>query len=182
MSDGTPLDALENGDIENAADAEKMQAILSDINASGVDIGRGQQAMPQTMQSMQPMVQTMQPIHQPMQPMQPMPPMMMQAPPQYQQTPPQYQHHYVPVDEPEYKPKKKTNIWASILERIRDPIFVMLIVFLVSLPVLHTFGAKHAAWAFAVGGQLSWFGLTAVSVLAGILFGLYRATSDVLGL
>jgi hypothetical protein len=185
MSDGTPLDALENGDIENAADAEKMQAILSDINASGADIGRGQQstqAMQQTMpQAMQSMQQPMQPM--PMQPMQPMPPMMMHAPPQYQEAPPQYQHHYVPVDEPDYKPKKKkTNIWTSILERIRDPIFVILIVFLVSLPVLHTFAAKHAAWAFAVGGQLSWFGLTAVSLLAGILFGVYRATSDVLGL
>jgi hypothetical protein len=139
------------------------------------------QAMQQPMQTMPSMQQPMQPM--PMQPMQPMPPMMMHAPPQYQEAPPQYQHHYVPVDEPDYKPKKKkTNIWTSILERIRDPIFVILIVFLVSLPVLHTFAAKHAAWAFAVGGQLSWFGLTAVSLLAGILFGVYRATSDVLGL
>ncbi len=73
-------------------------------------------------------------------------------------------------------------MWSSILERIIDPIVVALIVFIVSLPVLHTFVGKYASWAFAIGGQLSWFGLIAMSVLAGMLFGLYRATRDVLGL
>jgi hypothetical protein len=172
MSDGTPLDALETGDIQNAADAEKMQAILSDINASGADIATQYQAPPthsaQPMPPMQPM---------PMQPMQPMPPMQHMAPPQYQQ-------HYVPVDEeePVYKPKKKTNVWSSILGRICDPIVVAVIVFAVSLPVLHTFVGKYASWAFAVGGQLSWFGLIALSLFAGTLFGLYRASCDILGL
>jgi hypothetical protein len=170
MSDGTPLDALETGEIQNTADAEKMQAILSDINASGAEIASGRQA---TMPPMPPQAM------QPMQPMQPMPPMMMQPPPQYQ-----YQQHYVPVDEePEnYKPKKKTNVWSSIFERICDPIVVAMIVFVVSLPVIHTFVGKYASWAFAVGGQLSWFGLIAMSALAGMLFGVYRATRDVLGL
>ena len=170
MSDGTPIDALETGEISSEADEQKMAAILSEMNSMGAD-GVAQQ--PQG-QQYNPMAQM-----PPMQPMQPMPPMMMQqAPPMYQQQ--QYQKHYVPVDEePEQvKGKKKRNVWSSIMDRILDPIIVAFIVFVVSLPVLHTFIGKYASWAFAVGGQLSWFGLIALSIIAGIMFGAYRAVSE----
>lgn len=170
MSDGTPIDALDTGEISTAADEQKMAAILSEMNSMGADVAAQAQQQTQYNPSMTNMP--------PMQPMQPMPPMMMQqAPPMYQQ---QYQQHYVPVDEePEQvKGKKKRNVWSSIMDRILDPIIVAFIVFVVSLPVLHTFIGKYASWAFAVGGQLSWFGLIALSIIAGLIFGAYRTVSE----
>jgi hypothetical protein len=158
MSDGTPLDALESGDVANAADASRVQAILQDMNASGADTGSAAPPMvSQGQQMMPPMAQGMPPM---------MPPMGRQ------------QQHYVPIED-ERKPMKK-NVWSTTLERIRDPLFVSLLVFALSLPVLHTFLGKYASWAFAVGGQLSWLGLIALSLLAGLLFGTYKTASDLL--
>lgn len=156
MADGTPLESLENGDIPNAADAARMQEIMSDINAPSPPMG----SLPAMQQSTGPMR---------------MPP---QQPPMYNpNVQAQQQPQYVAVEEEEVKPKKM-NIWSSILERIRDPLFVVLLVFVLSLPVLHTQLAKYASWAFAVGGQLSWLGLGALSLLAGVLFASYRGVMD----
>lgn len=165
MEEGTPIDALENGDISNKADEARMKEILRDMNAS-----------------------VEQPA--PMQPQVSMPPMQQQPPPSYymQQQPPmqpQYQHppprpHYVQVDD-EYAPRKK-NAWSNALDMIRDPIVVGILVFVLSLPVFHTFAGKYASWAFAIGGQFSWLGLLALSGLAGLLFGLYKALVNMIGL
>lgn len=179
MSDGTPIDALETGEIANEADSQTMAQILSDINAGGAEH--------QTSGSGNSGSRPMQ-----MQPAQPMGPMMPQGPPMYNSTmyaggamqgmhttqPPQ---NYIPVDEDTYRPKKKTNVWSSALEFIRDPIFVALLVFIISLPVLHTTYAKYASWAFAVGGQLSWLGLISLSVMTGVLFGLYKGAVHAMG-
>jgi hypothetical protein len=170
MSEGTPIDALESGEIANEADSHTMAQILSDINASGAEVQSSTHAPP-------------------MQPTQPMGPMMPQGPPMYNpmmgggsmhhmMQPPQ---NYIPVHEDDYRPKKKTNGWSSALEFVRDPIFVALLVFVVSLPVLHTTYAKYASWAFAVGGQLSWLGLISLSVMAGVLFGLYKGAVHAIG-
>lgn len=161
MSDGTPLDQLENGDVAHAADASRVQAILQDMNASGADVNT---SIPQAQQPMPPMA--------PMGSMQ-MPPMMQQ--PMYQQKP----NHYVPIDD-ERRPMKK-NFWSSAMEKIRDPLFVALLMFVLSLPVLHTLLGKYAPWAFAVGGQLSWLGLSTLSLLAGVLFGTYKSVSVMVG-
>jgi hypothetical protein len=156
MSEGTPLDILESGgDIDNAADAERMAQLMRDVNASG-----GLSDSPQTMNMPRvsaPPMRNMAPVHQP--------------PP-----PPQY----TPMEE-EYRPRKK-NIWGSITEKLRDPLIVSVIVFVLSLPVLHTMLAKYAGWAFAVGGQLSWIGLVAMSLLAGVTFGIAQGTASLLGL
>jgi hypothetical protein len=160
MADGTPLESLENGDVQNAADAARMQEIMRDI-----DTPSGGAAPMGTLPAMQ----------QSSGPMRPM----MQQPPMYNPNV-QMQQQYVAVEEEETKPKKK-NIWSSILDRMKDPLIVALLVFLLSLPVLHTQLAKYASWAFAVGGQLSWLGLGSVSLLAGLLFGIYRGVSDLVG-
>jgi hypothetical protein len=159
MSDGTSIDALESGNVRDTADASRVQAILQDMNASGADMGsqghmQGPPMMPQGQQMMPPMP-----------PMQPMPSMMQRPPSQY-----------IPLEE-ERKPARK-NVWSSVFERIRDPLVVALLVFVLSLPVLHIFLGKYASWAFAVGGQLSWLGLIALSLLSGLLFGTYKAVSD----
>ena len=164
MSEGTPLEAIEQGDIQNEADAARMQEILRDI-----DQPSGGSAPMGTLPSMQ---QSSGPMRMPMQAPMYNPQMMM---------PQQQKQAYVPVqDEEDVKPKKK-NIWSSILERLRDPLFVIVLMFVLSLPALHTQLAKYASWAFAVGGQLSWLGLGSLSLTAGLLFGLYRVIIDLLG-
>ena len=160
MSDGTPIDALESGDVAHAADASRVQAILQDMNASGADVGAPNSPTPQLPQMMPPMG------HQ-------MPPMMSHPMGQHQE-----RSQYVPIDE-ERKPMRK-NIWSTTMERIHDPLVVSILVFVLSLPVLHIFLGKYASWAFAVGGQLSWLGLIALSLLAGLLFGTYKTVSHLI--
>lgn len=159
MSEGTPIDAIENGEVADAADSQHMQAILADMNASGADIANS-------------------PGMAPPQGQQPMMPMRPQHPPMYNPNPqPIQQRHYV-NDEP--APRKRGGV--SLLDRISDPIMVAILIFVLSLPVLHTYGARYASWAFAIGGQLSWLGLVALSLVGGALFGIYRASRDILGL
>ena len=163
-TDGTSLESIESGDVANTADASRMQAILRDMNSS-TEGSRVQMPPPPQMQDLQPM-----PARQPM------PPMLQvsshdQVPMQRPPPPPQVQ--YVPIAEEEPTQPKK-NVWSSVLEQIRDPLFVVLLFFLLSLPVFHTFVGKYASWAFAIGGQLSWLGLGALALVAGIIFAMFR--------
>ena len=166
MSEGTPIDAIESGEVTDAADSQHMQAILADMNASGADIANGPgMPPPQGQQSMMPMRPQHPPMYNPNQPM-------------HQQHQQQQQRQYVD-DEP--APRKR-NSGISFLDRVSDPIMVAILIFVLSLPVLHTYGARYASWAFAIGGQLSWLGLIALSLVGGALFGIYRASRDILGL
>lgn len=164
---GTSLEALESGDVANTADASRMANILRDMNASGADVISPQAPAPQQMGlPMQPMP-PMQAMPSQMNSMSnPLPPMMNRQP------------HYVPIDEEpsNYAPVRK-NIWSRILEQLMDPLFVGIIVLVLSLPALHTFVGKYASWAYLLGGQLSWAGLAIKSLLAALLFGLYRVVS-----
>jgi hypothetical protein len=166
---GTSLEELENGDVSNTADENRMAAILADMNASGAEVASGVNM----------------PARQPMPLMQPMPSnqMSMQMPPlMYNPNPPMNQN-YVPIqtNTPKRSAIKKKNIWSSIVDTIRDPIVVAFIVFLISLPALHTFAGKYAGWAYVLGGQLSWLGLIAKAVLGGALFAVYRIGVGLLG-
>lgn len=158
MSEGTPIDAIENGDVADAADSQHMQAILDEMNASGADIANGPGAQ------------------------QPMPPMRPQQAPMYNPIPPQHQQQRQYIDDaPRPSPPRKSMI-TSAVERIVDPLVVSVILFVLSLPVLHTYAGRYASWAFAIGGQLSWLGLIAISLVGGAIFGIYRASRDILGL
>lgn len=158
MSDGTPIEAIETGNVSDAADSQHMQAILETINASGADIANGPAAPPPAMQQMPPQP----PMYTPMVP------------------PPSHRQYVEEDDEKPRSPKK--NIWTSVFERLRDVLAVSAVFFVLSLPVLHTFAARYASWAFAIGGQLSWIGLAVFSLVAGVLFGVYKAGTDILGL
>ena len=161
MSDGTSLDALESGEIANTADASHVQAILKDMYASGAQPAEGMPSLPppQMQQRAMELPPHVPPAH-----------LMRQSQQQQQQ-----QRQYIQEDEPV---KRKRNIWSSILSAIQDPLVVSLLVFVLSLPVLHTFLGKYAGWAFAIGGQLSWLGLIALSLLAGSLFGCYKVINE----
>ena len=102
-------------------------------------------------------------------------------PPHFMQQQQQQQQRYIAVDDDEYKPRKK-NMWSNISSYIRDPIIVTTLLFVLMLPMLHTQLAKVAGWAFAVGGQLSWLGLIAISIIGGIGFGLVRGAANLAGL
>jgi hypothetical protein len=186
---GTPIDALESGNVPNAADASRMAEILRDMNASGAEVAAS--AAPAVAPAAAPSVpmpppQMMPMAQMPMMPMGQMPmgmggmggmngqiPMMVQ----------QQQPNFVPYEEESHVagPPKK-NVWSNIFDNVIDPMFVAFLVFTLSLPVLQTFLSKYATWAFSVGGQLSWLGLIAKSLLAGVLFALYKLAGGALGL
>ena len=152
MADGTPLDVIESGgSVDNAADAARMAELMRDVNAS--DLPDGPQMMNMPRVSAPPMRNV----------------------PRQAAPPPAY----TPVDD-DYKPRRK-NVWGNISGKLRDPLIVSVIVFALSLPVLHTMLAKYVGWAFAVGGQLSWLGLIALSLLAGVIFGLAQGISSLVG-
>ncbi len=156
MADGTPIDVLESGgNVDHAADEARMAELMRDVNAVSGDLPPG----PQTM--------NMAPVSAP-----PMRPVRNSAPPPA----------YTPMEE-DYRPApRRKNVWGSITEKLRGPLMVSIIVFVLSLPVLHTMLAKYAGWAFAVGGQLSWLGLIALSLLAGTAFGIGQLGMSLLGL
>lgn len=191
---GTPIDALESGNVPNAADASRMAEILRDMNASGADVAAGgapmppPQMMPQMQQQqMMPQMQQQQmmPQMQQQMPMMPMPMNAMggmngQVPMMVQQ---QQQPNFVPYDdEPSNAIAPKKNVWSNILDGLVDPFVVAVLIFTLSLPVLQTFLSKYATWAFSLGGQLSWLGLIAKSVLGAVLFALYKMAGSALGL
>lgn len=157
MADGTPIDVLESGgNIDHAADAARMAELMRDVNAVSGDL-------PQTPQTMN-------------MPLAPAPPMRNMSRPPTTSPPPQY----TPMEE-EYKPRRK-NMWGSMAEKLRGPLMVSVIMFVLSLPVLHTLLAKYVTWAFAVGGQLSWLGLITMSLLAGSIFGVGQLIMNLVGL
>lgn len=189
---GTPIDALESGNVTNAADASRMAEILRDMNASGADVAAGgasapPQMMPQMQQQMMPqMQQQMMPQMQmpmPMNAMAPMGSMNGQMPMMVQQQQQQQAPQFVPYDdEPSNATGPKKNVWSNILDGLVDPLVVAVLIFTLSLPVLQTFLSKYATWAFSLGGQLSWLGLIAKSILGAVLFAFYKMAGSALGL
>jgi len=173
---GTPIDALESGNVTNAADASRMAEILRDMNASGADVAAGQQIAQQPQMQMPPPQMMPQMMQQPM----PMGGMNGQMPMMVQQQ--QQQPNFVPYDDEPSNMAPRKNAWSNLLDRLVDPILIAVIVFTLSLPALQTFLSKYATWAFSLGGQLSWLGLIAKSILAGLLFALYKIAAGALGL
>ena len=174
---GTSLEALETGNIPDAADTAAMEAILREMNAAGASVQTAPAgSAPPAPQAAPPMASQHPMLAQ--QPMGGYPPMMMHM--QQQPMP----SHYIPMDAEDddvRRPtKRRKNMWSTVVDALRDPLLVAAITFILSLPVLQTFLAKHATWAYAVGGQLSWLGVFANSILAGALFGAIRFLNSLL--
>jgi hypothetical protein len=176
MSDGTSLDDIEAGNVKNEADDEIMNAIMSDMNAIG---GGNESRAP--------------PPPPPPPPQQPIfyspPPLPMYQPPPPQ--PPVFSAQYEQVDEEE-EPEQPTytaapvsnskkNTWASLFDRMRDPMIVGLLVCFFSLPALHTWISKRASWAYKVGGSLSWSGFLVQFAIVAAIFAAYQYSVDLLG-
>jgi hypothetical protein len=141
MSDqGTSLESLESGEVANTADAERMAAILRDMNAAAEEESHDREPMPS------------------MVPRMPMPP-----------TNPEPPTYAEPVTKQIAKPRR-SNFFATVFEKIKEPLIVACLMFILSLPGFHTAAAKVVPWAFAVGGELSYIGLIVKSLFAGGLF------------
>jgi len=159
MSDqGTSLESLESGQVENTADAERMAAILRDMNAA-------------------------EEVHQDREPMPSMVPRMPMPPTNRPSSPFVDDASSEGTGKPEGtgkaegtgKPRaRRSNFFATIFETIREPLVVACLMFLLSLPVFHTAAAKVVPWAFAMGGELSYIGLIVKSLFAGGLFALVK--------
>ena len=175
-SEGTPIDALESGNVPNSADAARMAQIMQDINASGGEIAGAPQneLMPQQPQMRQAPPQML-PPHSGI----PMAGMTGQMPGMVQQQVQQQQNsQFVPYDdEPVSGTHPRKNAWGTFMERLTDPLVVAVLIFVLSLPALQTFGSKYVPWAFAIGGQLSWLGLIAKAVFGGLLFWVFKTAS-----
>ena len=175
---GTPIDALETGQVPNSADASRMAEILRDMNASGADVAGGGGSRNEYSQP--PPTQLPPHTGMPMAGMSgPMPPM--GANPMVHQQIQQQQKvvhpNFVPYDEPT---GPRRNMWGTFLERLTDPLVVAVLVFVLSLPALQTFSSKWVPWAFAIGGELSWLGLFCKALVAGGVFALYKSVSGML--
>jgi hypothetical protein len=159
-SDGTPIDDIENGQVTNSADADRMREIMADIDSpapNSAPVG----SLPSLQQSPGPLrsqMSVMQPMYNP--------------------------NIYTPVQESEEetdeKPRKsrKGNIWYSILSTLQDPLVVAILAFIMSTPALHVYLSKYIPKAYSIGGQLSWIGLIGFSLTAGLLFGFYQTVKQ----
>jgi hypothetical protein len=162
---GTSIEDIELGKVENVADEDKIDAILADMNV--------EHAPPQYMQQQMPPQYQQMPPRMAMQQRQPMPPSfqdMYEEPEEAEPEPPKYK----------VAKKVKRNRWSISLDGVMDPIVVGILVILLSLPVLHTWAGKHVGWAYKLGGELSWPGLLVIGVLGALLFGLYRSADEYL--
>jgi len=172
---GTPIDALETGQVQTSADAARMAEILRDMNASGADVGGGSVGGSHNEYTQPPPSQLPPHTGVPMGGMNgPLPPMIQQHVQQHVQQ--QKPHpNFVPYEET-VGPRR--NVWGTFLERLMDPLVVAVLVFVLSLPALQTLSSKWVPWAFAIGGELSWLGLFCKALVAGGLFAFYKSVSS----
>jgi len=64
----------------------------------------------------------------------------------------------------------KNNMYADILAQIKQPLIVSLIVFLLSLPIIHVLIGHYVPSLLRIGGDLTTAGLVVKSLLGGFLF------------
>lgn len=171
MDGGTPLSSLESGSISNKADDALMKQILAEMDQAGASV-QGPVSPPMgSIPTYSPHDDTSSgPIR---------PGMMPQMP--------QYAPRNVYAEEPEEMPTKRyvaprKNFASAILDWLRDPLFIGLMVFFISLPVLHTYISSVAPIFYSVGGSLSWLGLTAKALFVAGAFILFRSITYIIGI
>jgi hypothetical protein len=175
MDLGTPLSSLESGSVPNKADDALMKQILSEMDQAGASMqgpvsppmGGIPRYSPHTEETAGPMRPGMMPAQQTYVP----------------------RHVYAedPEETPAARPAARTlaprkNFASALLDWLRDPLFIAVVVFLVSLPALHTYGSAWVPAFYSVGGSLSWLGLAAKAAFVAGAFILYRSIVYLFGL
>jgi hypothetical protein len=178
MSQSTPLDKLESS---SGGDANLVSKILADMN--GPNSAMMSQGPPRLVLQ-EPPIQSMQ--EHTMDPSPAMAHMIGASEPTAQDfssmmnsfsTIPQQN----PVEQVQMGVPQKRDMWSYIAERIRAPIVVAALFFLLNLPMFHTSIMQYAPWAFRAGSELSMVGLMLLSLMAGLLFAGYQLLSDIIG-
>lgn len=172
MPASTPLDKIDESAPDNtASDEERVQRIIQEMNGSEPP-GReemqehpSQQNPPQNMQ-----YQPMQPANFAQMPPHDYPAYMQQQ--QQQQSEPQN-------PEPHVEEPVKKNIWAHITDALKLPFVVTIVFFLLSLPIVDTYLAKYATWAFSSAGTLTLYGIGLKAASAGAIMGVYDTLDKV---
>lgn len=187
-AEGTSLESIETGDIPETADAGRMQAILRDMNESSEPSRHPQLQDHQSMPSRQPMPPTLEMSsgkdgsrHRSRHTSRSSSDRDYERKQERDRLQEEEQEQEQEEEVPESRAPKK-NMWSTVFDYIREPLFVSVLFFLLSLPVFHTFVGKYAAWAFAVGGQLSWLGLGSLALLAGLIFAIFKLAMSFAGL
>lgn len=190
MPASTPLDKIDADNVPDnqASDEDRVQRIIQEMNG-GSDReppGRGEEmehpsqqippsAPPQYMQQQGGM-----PMHPPNFPQ--MPPHMYQQMMQQQQQmeEPRRERSHEPEPEKHVEEPVKKNIWAHITDILKLPFVVTIVFFLLSLPVVDTYLAKYASWAFSSSGTLTLYGIAVKAVSAGAIMGVYDTLDKVI--
>ena len=190
MAEGTPIASLETGNVVEKADNALMNQILAEIGNAGGSVKTADD-QPQAPVMISPPMGGV-PTYSPHDGMPVGPPGMTHMPPGYMQM--NQQMHYGrgrSYDDEEYddeemqpKPKQKAkkNFASSLLDFIKEPFLVAVLIVVLSLPVLHTNIAKYAPTLYSSGGMLSWLGLVAIGGVGAILFIIFRSFSQLIGL
>ncbi len=185
MAEGTPISSLETGNVADKADNALMSQILAEIGNAGAEV-----AVKNTEPAMPPVISPPMggiPTYSPHDGMPVGPPGMMHMPPGYMYNQmPRVQTRY---DDDQYddeemqerpvssknKSKVKKNFASALLEFIRDPLLVAVLITVLSLPVLHTHTGRYVPALYSAGGMLSWLGLMCVGLVGAVLFVLFRS-------
>jgi hypothetical protein len=186
MADGgTSIASLETGNVADKADNALMNQILAEIGNAGGEVGV-KSAEPTMAPAMSPPMGGI-PTYSPHDGMPVGPPGMMHMPPgyMYNQMPrvqTRYDDQYDEDEEMQERPsssknklKVKKNFASALLEFIRDPLLVAVLITLLSLPVLHTHIGRYVPLLYSAGGMLSWIGLMSVGLAGAFLFILFRS-------
>jgi hypothetical protein len=74
-------------------------------------------------------------------------------------------------------PKDRTDFRTALLQTMRAPLAVGILVFLLNLPVVTSILSRYASWMYLSSGEISVAGLLVKSALAMGLFAVYQAVS-----
>lgn len=105
------------------------------------------------------------------------------SPSRYEMPPPppqQYAPQPLRSEEVRYVAPRK-NFASALMDWLRDPLFLLVTVFVISLPAVHTYTSTVLPVFYSVGGSLSWLGLFAKSFFVAIAFILFRSISYMIG-
>lgn len=189
MSQSTPLDNLDGPSPASSSDANLVSKILADINSTGSppnqpnNVALSQQGSPRMILSEPPIQSTMSHTMDP----EPARAHMIGSSTPTVEDFTAMMNSYVSV--PQQNPvqpmampgPQKQDMWSYLAERIRAPIVVAALFFLLNMPIFRTSVMSFAPWAFRAGAELSMIGLLALSLIAGFLFAGYQLLSDIIG-
>jgi hypothetical protein len=168
MPSSTPLDKIETNNIpdKEASDEERVSRIIQEMNSNGSSPGTQQQEA-HGQEQIDRIPSSTRYVSDPV--IQPHPSEMV-----YNSVPERTREPVNKIEEPSVPAPAKKNIWAHISDILKIPVVVAVIFFVLSLPIVDTYLAKYASWAFSNNGTLNMTGLAVKALGAGTVTGVYE--------